>query len=194
MVYHVLRKIKSLYFSYNEVAALLEIQPESARVLCSRYVSKDLLVRVKRNIYLLRERWDYLVDTEIMKIANVIQVPSYVSLTSALVYYGYTTQIQQDFIESMGVSRSFNKVIKDKEFYYTRIPEKYFFDFARINNIFLASPEKALIDAIYLSALGRYSIDVSSLELYKFDETRIQQLLDLYPERVTKWWKRHVSS
>ena len=194
MIYQVLRKIKPLYFSYNEVAALLEIKPESARVLCSRYVSKDLLVRVKRNIYLLGERWDYLADTETMQIANVIQVPSYVSLTSALVYYGYTTQIQRDFIESMGVSRSFNRVIKDKEFYYTRIPKKYFFDFARINNVFIASPEKALIDAIYLSALGRYSIDVSSLELYKFDKARIRQLLDLYPERVTKRWKQYESN
>lgn len=194
MIYQTLRCMKSLYFSYNEVAELLKIQPESARVLCSRYTSNGLLVRVKRNVYLLRERWDYLTDTEIMQITNIIQVPSYVSLTSALAYYGCTTQLQQDFIESTCVQRSLNKTILDKEFYFTKVPKEYFFDFHKENNVFIATPEKALVDALYLTALGRYSIDYSALELHKFNEPKVQQLLNQYPERVSKRWEEYASA
>jgi predicted transcriptional regulator of viral defense system len=194
MNYQTLRNIKSLYFSYNEVADLLGLKPDSARVFCSRYVSKGLLIRIKRNIYVLRERWDYLNDLEVMQIANIIQVPSYVSLTTALSFYGHTTQLQQDYIESISVQRSYNTTVVKSEFNFTKISGQYYSDFIRQDGVFISTPEKALVDALYLTSLGRYSLDFSALDVSKFDLVRVTQILDSYPDRVKKLWKKYETS
>ena len=96
-----LRRIKKLYFGWDELARALGITGDSARVAASRYVRQGLLVRVKRNLYILRETWDACGREEKFVIANMGQVPSYISLTTAMDYYGITTQMQQDFFESL---------------------------------------------------------------------------------------------
>jgi len=188
MSYQVLRTISALTFSCNELAVTLAIKLDSARVFCSRYVSKGLLVRVKRDIYVLRERWDYLSELEVMQIANLIQVPSYVSLTTALSFYGYTTQLQPDYIESIGVRRTHNVKVINKEFNFTKIAVKYYTGFVRQQGVFIATPEKALTDALYLTSLGRYGLDLSALDVSRFDEGRIRHLTAVYPDKVKKLW------
>lgn len=192
MSYLGLRKIKSLYFAYNEVADALNITPDSARVLCSRYAAKDILVRIKRNVYALRERWEYLDEADIMRIANIILVPSYISLTTALSYYGCTTQIQQNYIESICVSKTINRNIDRVEFNYTKVSKQYYFDFSKLNGVFIASPEKAFIDALYLTSLGRYSLDFSALEISKLDVEKLGGLIAGYPEKTKKLWRKHA--
>ncbi|NOZ04577.1 MAG: hypothetical protein GXO92_08280 [FCB group bacterium] len=191
MSYQALREIKSLYFSANEVADILGIQFASAKVLCSRYVKKGLLVRIKRNIYLLRERWDYLTPNERLQIANLIQVPSYISLTTALSYYEVTTQVQQGFVESVALQRSYRRTVMDTEFTYTLIPRKLYYGFVKINNLFIAEREKAFLDALYLSTLGRYSLDNSALDLSKLDPEVLKNLSTQYPERVIRLWRNY---
>jgi len=142
----------------------------------------------------LRERWDYLNDNEIMQIANIIQVPSYVSLTTALSYYGYTTQLQQRFTESICVQRSFNKKILDMEFHYTKMSRVYYSHFQKVNNLFIATPEKALVDAIYLNSFGKYTLDYTALDVSKFDQTKLKDLLDQYPERITDQWRKYATN
>lgn len=50
-----LNSITQLYFGYEDIARALKISPASARVSASRYVRLGLLLRLKRNTYLLRE-------------------------------------------------------------------------------------------------------------------------------------------
>jgi len=59
-----LRSIKSLYFTYQDLADHLHISPQSAMVACSRYVQSKDLVRLKRNCYILREKWNGLKDNQ----------------------------------------------------------------------------------------------------------------------------------
>ena len=186
-----MRQIDSLFFTYNQVAEQLGIQSDSARVLCSRYYSKGLLIRIKRNIYVLKERWERLTDEELYGLANIIQVPSYISLTTALSYFNYTTQIQQDYVESVSVMRTQEKTIEGISFTFSKISEKYYQGFRRHNGIFIASPEKALVDALYLSSLGRYSLDYSALEISKFDRHTLNTFFHDYPAKVKKLWKKY---
>lgn len=194
MSYLALRKIRSLYFTYNEVAEALSIRPASARVLCSRYVAGNRLIRLKRNVYMLKERWAYLDQNQIMRVANIIQVPSYISLTTALSYYGYTTQRQQNFVESVCLNRTYNRIVEGIEFNYTKVSRPYYSGFDKLNGVFLASPEKALADALYLTSLGRYSLDFAALERAKLNRKRLKTLLAGYPEKTRKLWSTHGSA
>ena len=190
MKYNDLQKIKKKYFSYKDISRVLSISETSAKVLASRYVKKKYLVRLRKNYYLFTEKWNTLKFREKIEIANIIQVPSYVSLMTALSYYEITTQVQQYFIESISLYRTFSKEIVDTTFNYSKIKRSYYFGFKRENNIFIALPEKSFIDAIYLTYQGKYHLDISSIDLEKIDQKKLNNLLQIYTDEFTAYIKR----
>ncbi|MDH3259066.1 MAG: hypothetical protein OEM19_06345 [Deltaproteobacteria bacterium] len=180
-----LSKIQKLYFRHEDIARTLDISDESAKVSASRYVKQGLLVRLKRNLYVLREKWKILEKEEKFILANLMQVPSYISLMTALDYYEITTQMQRDFIESVAVKRTKEKEVEYITFRYTKVSEDLYFDFRREKGFFIATPEKALLDTIYLSSLGRYSIDHASIDIGKLDREHIERLAAKFPQKTS---------
>ena len=192
MKYNDIKKIDELYFTYQDVAKILSISEDSARVLCARYVKQKYLIRLKRNFYILKERWDSITPNQRFELANILQVPSYISLVTALSFYEYTTQVQQKFIESISLYRTFTKDIEGVVFNYSKIKNDFYFGFSKKNNIFIASPEKALIDSLYLSYLGKYNLDLSSLNLEKIDRKSCENILKRYPSKFKIYYKRYI--
>ncbi len=192
MKYNDIKKIDELYFTYQDVAKILSISEDSARVLCARYVKQKYLIRLKRNFYILKERWDSITPNQRFELANILQVPSYISLVTALSFYEYTTQVQQKFIESISLYRTFTKDIEGVVFNYSKIKNDFYFNFSKKNNIFIASPEKALIDSLYLSYLGKYNLDLSSLNLEKIDRKNCENILKRYPSKFKIYYKRYI--
>ena len=192
MKYNDLKKIKKLYFTYQDVAKILSILEDSARVLCTRYVKQKYLIRLKRNFYILKGRWDNITQNQRFELANLLQVPSYISLMTALSFYEYTTQVQQKFIESISLYRTFTKDIEGVVFNYSKIKNDFYFGFSKKNNIFIASPEKALIDSLYLSYLGKYNLGLSSLNLEKIDRKSCEKILERYPPKFKIYFKRYI--
>jgi predicted transcriptional regulator of viral defense system len=192
MKYNDIKKINKLYFAYQDVAKILSISEDSARVLCSRYVKQKYFIRLKRNFYMLKERWDSITPNQRFELANILQVPSYISLMTALSFYEYTTQVQQKFIESISLYRTFTKNIEGAVFNYSKIKNNFYFGFSKKNNIFIASPEKAFIDSLYLNYLGKYNLDVSSLNLEKIDRKSCENILKRYPSKFKIYYKRYI--
>jgi predicted transcriptional regulator of viral defense system len=153
-------------------------------VTASRYVSKGLLVRLKRNLYVLREVWNTATKEDRFVMANFGQIPSYLSLMTALDYYGVTTQMQRDFFESVAIQRTKTFQVGETVFRYSKISKKLYFGFCKKDTFFIASPEKALLDAFYLMSFGRYSLDISSIDPAKLNKTEIQKISRQYPPRT----------
>jgi predicted transcriptional regulator of viral defense system len=192
MRYGMLRNLGKTYFTYRDVAKALGINDESAKISCNRYVRGGYLVRFKRNFYMLKERWDNKTEEDAFQIANVLQVPSYISLGTALEYYGLTTQIQRDFIESIAVKRTQEVSVEGFIFKFTKIKKELYRDFVRNQQFFIATPEKALLDALYLSARGRYRLDPGAIAFDKINKKRLGPMLRYYPAKVKKMWERYA--
>jgi predicted transcriptional regulator of viral defense system len=184
MSYSELLKIEKPFFSLDDVAYALGIQPTSAAVLCSRYVKKGLLVRLKRGLYARTEEVRNFGQRDLFRLANFLQVPSYISLTTALSYYGLTTQVQRGFFESISLKRTRKFEVAQFTFHYSKISADLYKGFERVEGFFIALPEKALLDSFYLSSLGRYSLDTSALALSKVNGEVLENLLLLFPSRV----------
>ena len=186
MAYQALFNINKPFFTTDDIAQALGISGASAAVLCSRYVKKGLLVRLKKGVYARKETLLNLPSTDLFTIANFLQVPSYISLTTALAYYGITTQLQRDFIESISIRRT---AVFDRgglHFHYTRIKRELYSGFTKEAGAFVALPEKALLDASYLASLGRYSLDTSALDLEKLDKKRLFEMARPFPGALLK--------
>lgn len=186
-----LRQIRKRYFGYEELARVLGIAPASARVAANRFVGQGLLVRIKRNMYMLREVWQAADREEAFAIANLVQVPSYISLTTALDYYDITTQMQRDYYESVATVRTQQVDVDGTVFRYTRIAPRLYSGFRREKGFFIATPEKALVDAFYLMSLGRYALDVSALDDTRLDLKGLKAASRDFPEKTRKLMRTH---
>jgi predicted transcriptional regulator of viral defense system len=184
MSYYQLLKIEKPFFSLDDVAYALGIQPASAAVLCSRYVKKGLLVRLKRGLYARTEQLRNFGQQDLFRLANFLQVPSYISLTTALSYHGLTTQVQRGFFESISLKRTRKFEVGQFTFLYSKISLDLYKGFERVEDVFIALPEKALLDSLYLASLGRYSLDTSALDLTKVNGEVLENLSSLFPSRV----------
>ena len=116
-----LKKIKKFYFGYGDIARALGISGASARVTASRYVKQGILMRMKKNMYVSREEWEAAGREDKFLLANMGQVPSYISLMTALYYYEITTQVQRDFFESVAVKRSKEIHLESTIFRYVKV-------------------------------------------------------------------------
>jgi predicted transcriptional regulator of viral defense system len=191
MKYQELNKIKKLYFGHEEIARSLGISLKSSRVSANRYVKYGMLVRIKRNIYVLKEKWKILEREDKFILANLAQVPSYISLMTALDYYEISTQMQRDFIESVAVKRTKEIDVENTIFNYAKINTNLYSGFKKENNFFIATPEKAFLDAFYLMSLGRYSFDIASIDFSRLNSREIQKLIKKFPLKTQKSMERN---
>lgn len=185
MNYISFKKLKQkLYFTITDVQNTLKINHLSARVLCSRYVKKGIFIRIKNNFYVFEENWNNLSLEDLLKISNFLQVPSYISFMTALSYYEITTQVQRDFFENASLKRSIKFNTQGKIFNFYKLQKQFYFDFTKQNGIFIATKEKAFVDAVYLYSFGKYKLDFNSLNLNKLDKKCIKKIIKLYPKKT----------
>jgi hypothetical protein len=191
MRYFQLREIKKLYFGYEDIARNLGISLNSARITAHRYVKQGMTLRVKRNIYILKERWVSFDREQKFIIANIYQVPSYISLMTALDYYEITTQMQRDFIESIVLKRTARKEFEETVLNYTKISPDIYGGFLKKQGFFIAEPEKAFLDAVYLMSFGRYNLDMPSIDFSKLDVKKIERMAKSLPLKTRTFLTKH---
>jgi hypothetical protein len=173
-----------LFFTVEDVAVLRGISIPSAHVLCSRYVRRGLFIRVKRNFYILERNWERYGKRDFFRVCNFLQVPSYVSLMTALCFHGVSTQVQRNWYESVSTRKSFVLETRGVSFRYQKVRPQIYGGFVQDEGVFIATPEKAFLDAVYLNALGRYPLDWASLDLGRLGRAALSALMGPYPERV----------
>ena len=188
------RSIKPLFFTSQEAAQALRISRLSAVVTCHRYTKNKLLIRLKRDLYMLPEKFENLDVPKQYALANRLQVPSYISLTSALSFYEITTQVQQSFFESIAVERTKSVEIRDTVFKYFKIQKKLYFGFVKKEDFFIASPEKAFLDALYFMSLSRYRLDLDALDIKKFNLKKLKEMSKNFPLITQKLVKKYAAS
>lgn len=172
------------FFTTGDVARVLGVKKASARVFCSRKAKAGVFLRLKNDFYVSASRWQRNAEADFFRIANFLQVPSYISCTSALAFHGVTTQVQRSWCESVSVKRSAAYASCGREFHYFKFLKPLYFGFEKRENIFIARKEKALIDACHLAALGRYALDEASLDPERFDREILRDMADPFPLRT----------
>ena len=181
---------KSLFFTTEDVAGQFGVTRASAQVFCSRQVKNGAFIRLRKDFYVLDERWPYLDRQDFFAIANYLQVPSYISCTTALLYHGLTTQAPRGWYESVAMKRSIRYSGGDATFSYFKLKRDCYFGFTKIGPFFMARKEKAFLDACHLSAYGRYALDWSALDMDRLDKGDLETLMAPFPDRTRNLVKK----
>jgi len=174
-------------FNINQVYAW---QPSFDKNNLTRWVKQNLLVKLRNSWYSFP---DYVNMSNIQYfVSNKIYSPSYISLHSALAFYGI---IPEAIVQTTAVS-SLKKANFENNFgsfsYQQILPELMFGNeqktFLNKHSLFFATPEKAILDLLYL--YPQYNSEQEIIEL-RFDEEFMQE--DLNVERLNEFTEKFQS-
>jgi hypothetical protein len=84
----------------------------------------------------------------------------------------------------MAVKRTKEILLNGTVFRYAKISGALYFGFKKEKGFFIATPEKALLDAFYLISLGRYALDLAALDARKLDRDEIERLSRRFPRKT----------
>lgn len=175
-----LNKIDKIYFSLKDIEKLWGGKRDSLKVVLSRMVKTRKLIRIQRNFYVLPNKM-----SEMEKVGNVIYFPSYLSFESALARWGILSQVPYTL--------TFATKLKTKklnfhgmEIEYRHVQEKLFFGYELHNGIYIALPEKAILDTLYFVSLGKMSINLKQLDCSSLNWKRLLTWANKFPYKTKK--------
>lgn len=141
-----LLKSKKTVFTPKDLLLLWQINDANyLKTKIYRALTSKQLIRLKRGVYTLDESYNR------YELANKLITPSYVSLQTILANNGVVFQYDSRIWNIAPYNREF--VVGNQKYIYRKVKDTILFDNSGIinqQNISYASPERALVDLLYL--------------------------------------------
>jgi predicted transcriptional regulator of viral defense system len=160
----------------------------------TQWQKKGLIIKLKKGLYILNEK-DRKFNPSNIFIANALYSPSYISSEYALAYYDLIPE-KVETITSCTTKKTTIFENPMGTFSYQHLKSELFFGFKRITDeneftVFIAEPEKAVLDFIYLNLQefknkGEDIFDLSYRlqNLERLKKGKLQKLARLYKNRT----------
>ncbi|MFH1429127.1 MAG: hypothetical protein ABIH39_05215 [Candidatus Margulisiibacteriota bacterium] len=183
MKYEELRKlIKGPYFSRNDI---LFSDKTIYDYQLNYWVNKGYLTRLKNGIYAFADSLEKINGEEI---STLLYSPSYISLETALSYYGIIPEMVFSYTS---VTTKTNRAFKNKlgNYIYRHIKKTLFWGYLEKGEgerkCLFAEPEKAVLDYVYLN-ISRINNEHDFLNL-RFNMEKINEVIS--KEKLAKYLK-----
>jgi predicted transcriptional regulator of viral defense system len=105
-------------------------------------------------------------------LANFLYQPSYISLESALSFYGIITGFPYQ-ITSISIKPTKSIEINQKEFRYSQIERGLFWGYEKEKGFLLADREKAFLDYIYFGIKGLRNLSFDEMDLSEINNNKL---------------------
>lgn len=173
-----------LFFDYQVERLFPSASKHQVNVQLARFVRAGALVRLKRGLYAFSHP-----QLDEFVLANWLYRPSYVSLESALNSYGIIPDVVPN-VTSISPTTSKTITTPLGTFLYSKINQNLFFGYRSVTDpisglaYFIAEPEKALLDYIYIRKIN--DLTTARVETENLDIKKLRALAKLLPARVRK--------
>lgn len=168
-----LTSLNKAYFTSADLEKITGLAKNSLKVAIYRLVKKGLLAKIKRGVFQLAFS-----PVDVKKIANQLYYPSYLSFESALSQYGILSQIP--YAETFATPKRSKKItLWETQVEYRQLQKELFFGYVLANGIYIAEPEKAILDQLYLVSRGKTVVNIEELDLRDIDKKK----LDFYAKK-----------
>lgn len=163
------------YFTTADLEKITGLSRDSLKVAIYRMAAKGVLLKIKRGVY--QSAFN---PVDVAKIANQLYYPSYLSFESALSLHGILSQIP--YTQTFATTKRSKKMILWKtEVEYRQLRPELFFGYQLANGVYLAEPEKALLDELYLVSRGKAKLNIEELDLTKIDKKKFGDYAKRFP-------------
>lgn len=181
----ILRQGKSIY-NFAELMRISRLPVASLRRAIHRLVRKRFLLKLSKGLYA-----NSFALPSLEEVACVLYPPSYISLEFALFMHGILEQAPHMLTcISANKTKTFHTDIG--EIAYFHIKKDLFFGYEVTDRLYLAWPEKAALDYVYIQ---RKNGSVPSLDEWSWenlDRNRIDSIATKYPKTVNGYVKKFM--
>jgi len=173
-----LQSLNRDYFTVADLEKITNLSRNSLRVVLNRFVKREVLTHLRRGVYQLSSS-----TVDVRKIANQLYYPSYLSFEAALSTYGILSQVP--YTQTFATSKKSKKMmVGNTEVEYSQIQKSLFFGYVQTNGIYIAEPEKALLDQVYLVSRGRRMLAIDELDLRGINKKQLNEYAVRFPDYV----------
>ncbi len=177
------RENQIVIFTIKDLKILLNAYSDQyLRLKLNRWKKKGYIVSLKKSLYSFS---DAVIDE--FEIASHLIFPSYISLESALSHYSIIPDISGR-VTSVTTKNTRYFKIHTVQYHYHHIKTNLFTDYHNLRDtIFIASPEKAILDFFYFKKPSKdhQFFERLNLEILKnFNTWKMQQMAEKYPNYV----------
>jgi len=135
----------------NDIRKLFNIENNNTlKHLILRMIKAEVLKPLIKGKYIFLFANHYPSD---FAISNFLVIPSYISLESALSFWGLLSQFPYR-ISAVTLSKSKRIILDNKEFIFSEIKKEFFWGYKKIDDFLIAEKEKAVFDYFYLIYKG----------------------------------------
>jgi predicted transcriptional regulator of viral defense system len=168
------------YFSPADLEKILGQKRPVLYVTLNRLTKQGVLIRQRRGIYQVT-----LQAADPSRIANQLVYPSYLSFESALSRLRILSQVP--YTLSFATSqRSRRLMLGDNVVEFHQLKRELFFGYSLQGGLYVAEPEKALLDQLYLVSRGVSSLAMEELDLSALSLERLRLYAAHFPPSVQK--------
>lgn len=163
------------YFNKYELKKFYHGTKGSFKVLLSNWIKKRLIYSLSKGFYAFN-----LTKVDYLHLAHEFDRNSYISFEYALYLYGLIDQVPS--VITLATKKR-SRVIKSANwtFEFTHLKDDLFFGYELKNKVYMAIPEKALADLIYLISRGKRIFEFDTLEKKKIDKKKLHEILEKFP-------------
>jgi predicted transcriptional regulator of viral defense system len=173
-----LNLLNKTFYTVNDILTITKQSRQTARVALSRLVKRGGLQRLIKNIYAPKNK---VADLE--AIAEQLDTTSYLSFESALSRYGILSQVPYAVtLATAKKSKVFD--VGEQQIVYRKIKPELFGEYVLENNLRIATPEKALLDILYLISRGKAFMALDELDLSVINKKLLLQMAEKYSKKV----------
>ncbi|MDP2690947.1 MAG: hypothetical protein Q8O95_00905 [bacterium] len=148
----------------------------------SRWKKKGLLISLKRGVYVFPE-----ITLDEFEISSLLLKPSYISLESALSHYSLIPEVSAE-VTAVTSKNTHHYRIGKTRYHFHHVRQELFTGFRSLDDeVFIAVPEKALLDYCYLRHPGSDDMIFERFNREKavtLDISLLKQMAALYPPYV----------
>jgi len=173
-----LQKINKPFYTVADLEKVTGLQRNSLYVALKRWVTGGIIERVSQGIYL---PMGSVISMETL--AAQLYFPNYLSFESVLSGYGFLNLIP--YTITFATPRKTKKfLLRKQQVEFRQITRDLFFGFEMKNGVYIASPEKAFLDEIYLLARGKVTLDFDEIDPKKLSMKRLEDYSKSFPPYV----------
>lgn len=172
------------YFTFQELKKFYPHDQKNLSVLLSHWTQKGLIYHLGQQYYTFN-----LANLDYLRLASSVDKNSYVSFEYALYFYNLINQVPS-VVTCATKKRSRKISLGNWIFEYTRLKLDLFFGYELKDKIYIATPEKALADLLYLMSRGKRTFEWANLEKEKINHEKLQKVLKNFPSYTQQFAKK----
>ena len=183
-----MERLNKPFYSIADIEKITGLSRKSIYVAMTRLVGRGILERIGPGIYR-----PFIQKGPVEKIAASLYIPNYLSFESALSRYGILNLVP--YTLTFATTRKTRRLtVAGRDIEFRQIKKALFWGYEMQGGLYVAKPEKALLDLVYLASRGMAAADLDELDLRKLSMKTLKDLSKRFPEYTQRYLKKMLSA